>query len=72
MYVGLRYLDGPIHNLILTTQYSYRMSEKWVAAMNTTIDLFNTSNVGETLTITRVGESFLVSSGLTFKSSQGT
>ena len=61
-----------MHNLFLTSSYSYRMSEKWVAAMGTTVNLFNTSNVGETLTITRVGESFLVSSGFTFNSSLGT
>ncbi len=72
MYVGLRYLDGPIHNLILTSSYSYRMSDKWVAAAGATVDLFDTANVGETLTITRVGEAFLVSTGFTFNSSQGT
>ena len=71
IYIGLRYLDGPVHNLFLNSTCSYRMTEKWVAAMGASVDLLDPSNVNETLTITRIGESFLVSTGFSFNSSTG-
>jgi hypothetical protein len=63
LYAGFRILDGPIHNRILSLSYSYWMSPKWISAFGTSIDLTNNGNIGQNFTITRIGESFLISLG---------
>ncbi len=63
LYLGLRMLEGPIDNWILAMSYSYRMSPKWVSSFGMSVDLKDQGNIGQNLSITRVGESFLVSAG---------
>ena len=63
LYMGFRVLEGPIDSKLLTFSYSYWMSPKWLSSFGTTIDLANQGNLGENFTITRVGESFLISAG---------
>ncbi|MEN6457951.1 MAG: LPS assembly protein LptD [Thermoguttaceae bacterium] len=63
LYLGFRLLQGPIDSKIVSLSYSYWMSPKWVTTLGTTVDLGNDGNIGENFTITRVGESFLVSAG---------
>ena len=63
LYAGFRLLDGPIQGKIVSLSYSYWMSPKWVSTFGTTIDLGNEGNLGQNFSITRVGESFLVSAG---------
>ncbi len=63
LYLGLRILEGPIDNLILAMSYSYRMSPKWVSSFGMTVDLRDQGNIGQNFSLTRVGESFLVSAG---------
>ncbi len=71
LYVGVNVLDGPVSNTVLSMSYSYRMSEKWVSAVSASIDLRRQGNIGENVTITRVGESFLVSGGFHADVSRG-
>ena len=71
LYVGVHLLDGPVSNTILAMSYTYRMSPKWVSAFGTTVDLRDQGNIGQHLSITRVGESFLVSAGFNFDASRG-
>jgi len=71
LYLGVRLLDGPISNTILSMSYSYRMSPKWVSAFSTSIDLRRQGNIGQNFTITRVGESFLLSAGFHADASRG-
>jgi len=71
LFVGIHQLDGPIHNTILAMSYSYRMSPKWVSAFGTSVDLHNQGNIGQYFSITRVGESFLLSAGFNFDASKG-
>jgi hypothetical protein len=71
LFVGIHQLDGPIHNTILAMSYSYRMSPKWVSAFGTSIDLHDQGNIGQYFSITRVGESFLLSAGFNFDASKG-
>ncbi len=71
LYLGVRLLDGPINNTILAMSYSYRMSPKWVSAFGMTIDLRDQGNIGQHLSITRVGESLLVSAGFNVDASRG-
>lgn len=63
LYAGFRVLEGPIDSKILSFSYSYWMSPKWVSSFGASIDLANQGNLGETFTVTRIGESFLVSLG---------
>ncbi|MBN2580245.1 MAG: hypothetical protein JXB10_14745 [Pirellulales bacterium] len=63
LYLGFRYIDGPVQNRVLTTSYSYWMSPKWISTFGTSLDLGDEGNLGQFLGITRVGESFLVNVG---------
>jgi hypothetical protein len=63
LYLGVITFDGPISSTVLTGSYTYRMSPKWVSAFSASIDLRRQGNIGESFTITRVGESFLISAG---------
>ncbi len=65
LYVGLRLLEGPISNQILSMSYTYRMSPKWLSTFGTSIDLGDEGNIGQRFAITRVGESLLISAGFT-------
>ena len=60
----------PLVSSVLVASLSYRMSEKWIATGGTAIDFANTGNIGQTLTMTRVGESFLVRLGLNVDASR--
>jgi hypothetical protein len=61
LYVGLHFIDGPIQNTILSTSYTYRLSPKWASTAGVSIDLVGKGGVGQHLSLTRIGESFLVS-----------
>jgi lipopolysaccharide export system protein LptA len=70
LYLGLHLLDGPISSSILSTSFSYRMSEKWVSSFGMSVDIGGAGNIGQNLAITRVGESFLVSAGFNVDASR--
>ena len=61
IYLGFRSLEGPISSSVVATSYSYRMSPKWVSTFGTTYDFVASRNIGQNLTLTRIGESFLFS-----------
>ena len=61
IYAGFRILEGPINDHIFSASYSYWMSPKWISSLGFSTDLNDTRNTGESLRITRVGESLLVS-----------
>jgi hypothetical protein len=65
LYAGFRILEGPINHDILSLSYHYWMSPKWVSSFGTSIDLSNQGNIGQNFSIMRVGESLLISAGLT-------
>jgi hypothetical protein len=64
VYVGFHSLEGPINSQVLLGAYSYRMSPKWVSAVSTAVDIGGNGNIGQSVQLTRVGESFLVTLGL--------
>lgn len=64
LYFGVTTLEGPISSLLLTTTFNYRLNEKWAAVGGSTIDLGSTGNIGQSLGVTRIGESFLVRLGV--------
>ncbi len=63
LYAGFQILEGPIHSEVLSLSYSYWMSPKWISSFGTSIDFGQQGNIGQSLAITRVGESFLISAG---------
>jgi lipopolysaccharide export system protein LptA len=81
LYAGLIFLDGPISNQIFNLSYNYWMSPKWISTLGTsmafgpTSNFFNTTsntNIGEYFRITRVGESLLISLGVSWDPARST
>ncbi len=68
IYFGLTSLEGPISSLLLTTSVNYRMNEKWLVVGGTSVDFGKTGNIGQSLGLTRIGESFLLRVGATVDS----
>jgi len=70
LYLGFRSLEGPVSSSIVGAAVNYRMSEKWIAGLSTSVDLGATGNIGQRLQFTRVGESLLLSVGMTVNSAR--
>lgn len=65
VYLGLRHVEfAGIESDILTGSYSYVMSPKWISTLAAYVDVKNTANTGESVTLTRVGADFLVHLGV--------
>jgi hypothetical protein len=65
LYVGFRQVEvGPIDSQLITGSYSYRMSQKWVSTLGAAYDIAEGRDRGQSLTITRIGESFLLHLGV--------
>lgn len=64
IYVGLLSLEGPISSTVLNSTLNYRMNEKWITTASTTYDFGSTGNVGQSLALTRIGESLLLRLGV--------
>ncbi len=63
-YVGVLALEGPVSAQVLRTNYDYRMNEKWIISAMNTYDFSATGNIGQSIGLTRIGESFLFRLGL--------
>lgn len=70
-YLGFRSIEGPITSSIITASVAYRMSDKWIGNAGASYDLGPTGNIGQTLSFTRIGESFLLRFGIKSDSSRG-
>ena len=70
LYLGFRTIEGPISTNILSGSLSYRMSEKWVLTSSASMSFDNDGNVGQSLALTRIGESALIRAGVTFDESR--
>jgi hypothetical protein len=66
LYLGYRWYDGPFKSNVILAALNYRMSEKWTAVIGTTMDLDATGNVAQSVRITRIGESLLLSLGFAY------
>ncbi len=62
-YVGLTRLTGPIDSLIANSNINYRMNEKFIISGGSTFDFGQVGNVGQSVSVTRIGESFLTQFG---------
>ena len=64
VYLGLLSIEGPVSSTVLRASVDYRFNEKWIGSAGTTYDFGNTGNVGQSLALTRVGESMLLRLGI--------
>jgi hypothetical protein len=71
LYLGFRSLEGPIHSNVLAGSYSYRMSPKWVSTFGSTYALGGLGNIGQNMSVTRIGEAFLITFGMNVDASKG-
>lgn len=70
LYAGWHWLEGPLASSVLAFSYSYWMSPKWVSSFGATVDLAGDGNIGQNFSITRIGESLLVSVGVNVDASR--
>lgn len=71
LYAGFRWFEGPFTAQVVSTSYNYWMSPKWVSSFGTSFDITGDGNIGQYLSITRIGESFLTSLGFNVDASKG-
>ncbi len=62
-YVGVRSINGPVTSNSITGSYSYRLSPKWISTASASYDFSDGGNIGQTFSMTRIGESMLVTLG---------
>ncbi len=63
-YLGILSLEGPISSNVLNGYVNYQLTEKWIATGGAAWDFGEVGSVGQTLSLTRVGESALVQVGI--------
>lgn len=69
-YLGFRTIDGPISSDVLLASYSYRLSPKWISTAGASYDFADERNIGQTFSMTRIGESMLVTLGFNVDTSK--
>ncbi len=70
LYLGYRSIEGPISSNIISGSVAYRMSEKWILTAGTSFDFGPTGNIGQSIALTRIGESALVRLGVNVDNSR--
>lgn len=63
-YIGLLSLEGPISSNVINGNVNYRLNEKWIFTGAAAVDLSSVGNIGQTLALTRIGESALIRVGV--------
>ncbi len=56
--------DIPITSNAVMGNFSYRMSPKWITTAGAAVDLSDAGNIGQFFSMTRIGESLLVTVGV--------
>ena len=69
-YVGVRSISGPIDSNALLASYSYRLGPKWISSAGFSFDFSDSGSIGQSLSVTRIGESLLVTGGLNVDSAK--
>lgn len=70
LYLGLRLLEGPFRSHVVLSSFSYQMSPKWIGTASASVDLTG-ENIGQSLSVTRIGESLLVKFGVSLDAVRG-
>jgi len=72
LYAGLRHVEAlGIDSTQLIGSYSYRLGPKWASTANAFMDVDDSRNSGESLTLTRIGADFNVSVGVRYNNARG-
>ena len=72
LYLGFRFLEGPIDSQVVAASYSYWMSPKWLTSAGMSLDLKNVQNFGPTFQLVRVGESLLIGLNMNYDPARNT
>jgi hypothetical protein len=64
IYIGMLSIEGPISASILNGYVNYRLNEKWIVSGGAAFDFARTGTIGQTASLTRVGESALIRLGM--------
>ncbi len=64
LYLGALSLQGPISSTTIQASTNYRLDDKWIVNASTAFDLGNTGNIGQQLSLVRIGESLLLRMGV--------
>lgn len=59
LLLSYRMIEGPLSSNLITASTIYRMSDKWGVRATTSIDLGEAGNLGQSLSVIYLGESFL-------------
>jgi len=72
IYLGLRQIQGgPVDSRIATASYSYFMTpDKWVSTASTAYDLGERRSLGQSFTVTRIGNDFVFHLGMNVDTSK--
>lgn len=70
LYLGYQAIDGPFRSSIVNAAVTYRMSEKWILTGASSFDMESAGNIGQTLSVTRIGESLLMRFGFAYDESR--
>lgn len=70
-YIGFRTMDGIINADIVTAAVNYRLGPKWIASASTSVDIGPSGNLGQTVAISRIGESLIATVGGHIDESKG-
>jgi hypothetical protein len=63
-YLGILSIEGPISANVLNGFVNYRMNEKWIFSSGAAFDFGEVGSIGQTIGLTRVGESALLRMGV--------
>ena len=69
-YLGVRSINGPINSNVLLGSYSYRLSPKWISTAGASYDFGDAGGIGQSFSMTRIGESMLVTMGMNYDRSK--
>jgi hypothetical protein len=62
-YLGFRAIDGVVTADVVTAAVNYRLGPKWIASASTSLDVGPSGNLGQTVAISRIGESLIATVG---------
>ncbi len=63
-YIGLLSMEGPFSSNVLNGNVNYRMNDKWIFTGGAVFDLSGIGSIGQTLALTRIGETALIRVGV--------
>jgi hypothetical protein len=69
-YLGFRAFGGVIDANVINGSVNYLLSPKWIGSASASVDLANSGNIGQSLYMSRIGESLIATLGASFDQSK--